>query len=386
MGFIMTIAEFKPRQEPEDYEALRHSVRGFLSRELHGRAAPSLAKSWMSFDAGFSRKLGEQGWIGVTLPKRYGGMGAGPFARHVISEELLAASAPVSAHWIADRQSGPLILHYGTDMQRESLLPRICRGELYFCIGMSEPNAGSDLAGIITKARRDGDEWVVNGAKLWTTNAHRSHYMIALVLTGDRVSGRHSGLSQLLIDLSLPGVQIRPIKDLTGAESFNEVVFTDLRLPADALIGQEGRGWDQVTAELAFERSGPERYLSSVLLLRTLIKEVGVNPDSTQASVIGRLVARLCTLRHMSLAVAAKLQAGEDSAMDAAIVKDFGTAFEQEIPELAHLLDLAEPTSEGGTAYSQTLALLMQMAPAFSIRGGTRQIIRGIIARGLGLR
>jgi alkylation response protein AidB-like acyl-CoA dehydrogenase len=382
----MTIAEFKPRQALEDYEALRHSVRNFLNRELHGRAPQTLAKSWMGFDAEFSRKLGEQGWIGVTLPKRYGGMGAGPLARHVVSEELLAASAPVSAHWIADRQSGPLILHYGTEAQRESLLPLICRGELYFCIGMSEPNAGSDLAGIATKARRDGDEWVVNGAKVWTTNAHRSHYMIALVLTGDRGSGRHSGLSQLLIDLSLPGVKIRPITDLTGAESFNEVVFTDLRLPADALIGEEGQGWDQVTAELAFERSGPERYLSSVLLLRTLIKEVGASPDPAQAAIIGRLVARLCTLRYMSLAVAAKLQAGEDSLLDAAIMKDLGTSFEQEIPELAQLLDLAEPTSEGGTAYSQTLALLMQMAPAFSIRGGTRQIIRGIIARGLGLR
>lgn len=382
----MTIAELKPRQAHEDNEALRHSVRSFLNRELHGRAPQTLAKSWMGFDAEFSRKLGERGWIGVTLPKRYGGMGAGPLARHVISEELLAASAPVSAHWIADRQSGPLILRYGTEAQRQSLLPQICRGELYFCIGMSEPNAGSDLAGIVTKARRDGDEWVVNGAKVWTTNAHRSHYMIALVLTGDRVSGRHSGLSQLLIDLSLPGVKIRPITDLTGAESFNEVVFTDLRLPADALIGEEGRGWDQVTAELAFERSGPERYLSSVLLLRTLINEVGASPDPAQAVIIGRLVARLCTLRYMSLAVAAKLQAGEDSLLDAAIMKDLGTGFEQEIPELAQLLDLAEPTSEGGTAYSQTLALLMQMAPAFSIRGGTRQIIRGIIARGLGLR
>ena len=382
----MSIAELKPREALEDYDALRHSVRSFLNRELHGRAPQTLAKSWMGFDAEFSRKLGEQGWIGVTLPKRYGGMGAGPLARHVVSEELLAASAPVSAHWIADRQSGPLILHYGTEAQRQSLLPRICRGELYFCIGMSEPDAGSDLAGIVTKARRDGDEWVVNGAKVWTTNAHRSHYMIALVLTGDRVSGRHSGLSQLLIDLSLPGVKIRPITDLTGAESFNEVVFTDLRLPADALIGEEGRGWDQVTAELAFERSGPERYLSSVLLLRTLINEVGASPDPAQAAIIGRLVARLCTLRYMSLAVAAKLQAGEDSLLDAAIMKDLGTGFEQEIPELAQLLDLAEPTSEGGTAYALTLALLMQMAPAFSIRGGTRQIIRGIIARGLGLR
>jgi alkylation response protein AidB-like acyl-CoA dehydrogenase len=382
----MTIAELECDPRQEQYAGLRNDVRGFLARELSDRPVQTLAKSWMAFDSQFSRRLGEQGWIGVTLPKQFGGMGAGPFARHVISEELLAASAPVCAHWIADRQSGPLILRYGTDAQRESLLPRICRGELFFCIGMSEPNAGSDLAAITTRARLEDGHWVVNGAKIWTTNAHRSHFMIALVLTGERGTSRHSGLSQLLIDLSLPGVHIKPIKDLTGEESFSEVVFDNLRLPADALIGEEGRGWEQVTAELAFERSGPDRYLSSILLLRALIGEIGISPDPTQAAVVGRLMARLCTLRHMSLEIAAKLEDGDDPGWDASIVKDFGTAFEQDIPELAQLLDLADPMSEGGTAYSEILAQLMQLAPSFSLRGGTREILRGIIARGLGLR
>jgi hypothetical protein len=382
----MMTAEIEIQERREDHSGLREEVRGFVEQELRGRAAPTLARSWMTFDSAFSRKLGQRGWIGVTLPKRFGGLGASPAVRHVISEELLAASAPVCAHWIADRQSAPLILRYGSEAQREALLPRICRGELYFCIGMSEPNAGSDLAAITTRARRDGDHWLVNGAKVWTTNAHRSHFMIALVSTGERVAGRHSGLSQLLIDLSLPGIHIRPIKDLAGGEDFSEVVFEDLRLPADALIGEEGQGWDQVTAELSYERSGPERYLSSILLLRSMISEIGPSPDPLQASIVGRLMARLCTLRHMSLAMAETIEAGTGSAWDAPIVKDFGTEFEQEIPELAHLLDLADPTSEGGTEYSQTLALFLQIAPSFSLRGGTREILRGIIARGLGLR
>ena len=379
-------AECEVPQTRNDYSALRDEVREFLKRELSDRAAPTLGRSWMAFDEAFSRKLGQRGWIGVTLPKRFGGMGAGPAVRQIISEELLAASAPVSAHWIADRQSAPLILRYGTEAQQAALLPRICRGELYFCIGMSEPNAGSDLAAITTRARLEDNHWRVNGAKVWTTNAHRSHYMIALVSTGERIAGRHSGLSQLLIDLSLPGIHIRPIRDLAGGEDFSEVIFEDLRLPEDALIGAEGHGWEQVTAELAFERSGPERYLSSILLLHMLIREIGPTPDPLQASIIGRLVARLCTLRHMSLAMADKLEAGTGSAWDAPIVKDFGTEFEQDIPELAHLLDIAEPMSEGGSEFSQTLALLLQIAPSFSLRGGTREILRGIIARGLGLR
>ncbi|MDE1164416.1 MAG: acyl-CoA dehydrogenase family protein [Pseudomonas sp.] len=382
----MAISQFSYSTIAADAEALRAHVRGFIEATLADYPITRRAESWMGFDAHFSRQLGAQGWVGMALPKAYGGAAAGPFARYVIIEELLAAGAPVSAHWIADRQSGPLINRFGTEAQKQHYLPPICRGESYFCIGMSEPNSGSDLASIKSRAVRDGDSWVLSGQKVWTTNAHHSHYMIALVRTGEQQAARHEGMSQFIVDLSLPGITIRPIRDLAGGEHFNEVFFDQVRLPADALIGTEGKGWDQVTAELAFERSGPERFLSCIALLKGLVDAVGAKPDALQAREIGRLSAKLLTLRNMSLSVTAQLAAGENPAWAASCVKDLGNAFEQEIPEVAHLLLEAEPRQQGGNAYAQVLAYLTQMAPSFSLRGGTREILRGIIARGLGLR
>lgn len=383
----MSISQFKYSTIPDEAEALRREVRAFLAEALKGYPAVKRAYSWMGFDAQFSRLLGSRGWLGMTLPKQYGGGEASPFARYVIIEELLAAGAPVSAHWIADRQSAPLILRFGTEAQREKYLPPICRGESYFCIGMSEPNSGSDLASITSNAQKTEAGWLLNGQKVWTTNAQHSHYMIALVRTGDKEeSGRHGGMSQFIIDLSLPGVTIRPIADLSGNEHFNEVFFDNVQLDNDALIGAEGNGWGQVTAELAFERSGPERFLSSIALIHTAIAAIGKQPDALQARDIGRITARLVTLRNMSLAVTQQLSEGQNPAWAASCVKDLGNVFEQDLPEILQLLVEDQPQVGGGSDHAQVLAYLTQMAPSFSLRGGTREILRGIIARGLGLR
>lgn len=382
----MSITQFTYSRIPAEAESLRDEVREFLQNNLGDYPTTARAQSWMGFDAAFSRKLGAQGWVGMALPEQYGGAAAGPFARYVIIEELLAAGAPVSAHWIADRQSGPLINRFGSESQRERYLPPICRGESYFCIGMSEPNSGSDLASIKTSATRNDAGWLLNGQKVWTTNAQHAHFMIALVRTGEKQAARHEGMSQFIVDLRLPGITIRPIRDLAGGEHFNEVFFDNVQLDADALIGTEGKGWDQVTAELAFERSGPERFLSCIELLKTLISAVGRQPDALQSREIGRLSAKLLTLRNMSLSVTAQLAAGEHPAWAASCVKDLGNLFEQEIPEVAQLLLEAEPRQEGGSEHAQVLAYLTQMAPSFSLRGGTREILRGIIARGMGLR
>jgi alkylation response protein AidB-like acyl-CoA dehydrogenase len=377
---------FRYHRIPPEAEQLRSQVREFLQKKLQDRSPLRRADSWMGADPAFSRELGQRGWLGMALPREYGGSEAGPFARYVVIEELLAAGAPVSAHWIADRQSGPLILRYGTEAQREKYLPGICRGESYFCIGMSEPNSGSDLASIRTRAVPNGEGWLLNGHKLWTTNAHYSHFMIALVRTSDRTAARHEGMSQFIIDLKAPGVTIRPIRDLAGGEHFNEVFFDNVHLGPDAMVGTEGQGWEQVTAELAFERSGPERFLSSIALLHTLIDAIGLNPDAYQAKEIGRLTARLFALRQMSLSVTAELAAGKNPAWAASCVKDLGSVFEQEIPEVAQLVLDTLPAVGSGSDHAQVLASLMQMAPSFSLRGGTREILRGIIARGLGLR
>jgi alkylation response protein AidB-like acyl-CoA dehydrogenase len=382
----MAVFHFELRDLPPEAEALRDEVRAFLRTTLGERPAVRRARSWGGFDPEFSRQVGARGWIGMTWPKRYGGHERSFLERYVMLEEMLAAGAPVSAHWVADRQSGPLLLRFGTEAQRERFLPAIVRGELAFAIGMSEPDSGSDLASIRTRAVRKDGGYVVNGTKVWTSNAHRSQYAIALFRTAVVPDKKHEGLSQFLVDLKSPGITIRPIIDLAGSHHFNEVVFQDAFVPEDMRVGPEGDGWKQVTTELAFERSGPERYLSSLALVTELVRAAGPNPDERAAVVIGRLVAQLATLRQMSLSVAGMLQAGQNPNLEAAVVKDVGVSFEQEIPEIVHALLDTEPLIDTGSDLEQTLAYLVQRAPSFSLRGGTREVLRSIIARGLGLR
>lgn len=373
---------------PKEDEALRKEIRAFLN-ETVGPMAPDIrARSWLGFDADFSRKLAGRGWVGLTLPVEYGGAGKGPFARFVMSEELLGAGAPVSAHWIADRQSGPLILKYGTEAQKQFYLPRICKAEAFFCIGMSEPNSGSDLASIRTRATPAQGGWLLNGSKIWTTNAQHSQYMIALVRTSGETADRYKGLSQIIVDLSLPGVSVRPIQDMAGDEHFSEVFFENVLCPEDALIGTEGNGWAQVNAELAFERSGPERLYSSMVLVESWLqhcRKTGATDPATVAT-LGQIVSWLAVLRALSIALAGKLARGESPAIEASLVKDLGTEIEQAIPRLIGDVLASSPDAPVPAPLRRTLVYLEQMAPSFSLRGGTREILRGIIARGLGLR
>lgn len=377
--------DFQPFCIPPAAAALRAEVREFLSHALPASTPAQRARSWLAFDGEFSRALGARGWIGVTWPKRYGGHERSVFERYVLIEELLAAGAPVGAHWIADRQSGPLLLRYGTEQQRTMHLPAIARGDMYFCIGMSEPGAGSDLASLKTSAVKTRDGWRIRGQKLWTTHANNAQRMIALVRTSAS-EDRHGGLSQLLVDLSLPGITIRPIADLVGDEHFNEVFFDDVHVGDDALIGNEGQGWQQVTAELSLERSGPERYLSSFQLFYRLVEAAGADPSESIVGLIGRITAELWTLRQMSLSVAGHLSLGQDPVLEAAVVKDLGNTFEQELPRLVQALADSDVDLVGSGALSEVLGYLLQVSPSFSLRGGTREILRGIVARGLGLR
>ena len=365
-------------------EILRSEVREFLSDALKDISKETRAETWYGADEEFSKKVGKKGWIGLNWPKEYGGAGRSSMERYVILEEMLTAGAPVGAHWISDRQSGPLIIRYGTEKHQKELLPGILKGESYFCIGMSEPDSGSDLAALRTKAEKKDNTYIVNGTKLWTSGAHRCQYMIACFRTSQE-EDRHGGLSQFIVDLSLPGITIRPIIDLAGRHHFNEVVFEDAEVPADMLIGKEGNGWNQVTAELALERSGPERYLSSYILLQELVNEFSTRNDDEGVTEIGRQMAQLTTLRQMSVSVAGMLDEGQNPALEASVVKDLGAVFEQELPNIAHRLMGLEPDANGSD-FQRYLAILTQISPSFSLRGGTREILRGIIARGLGLR
>lgn len=382
----MSDLSFAPCTLPETAEALRAEVRAFLAEELADYPARRRAESWSGYSRAFSRKVGAKGWIGMTWPKRYGGGERSSLERYVVLEEMLAAGAPVGAHWIADRQSGPLLLRYGTEEQRRTIVPRIARGEVQFCIGMSEPDTGSDLASVRSRAERVAEGWRVEGRKVWTSGAHEADYMIALFRTAPPGEDRHAGLSQFLVDMTLPGITVRPILDLAGQHHFNEVLFDGAILPPDALIGAEGQGWRQVTEELAFERSGPERFLSCMQLVNEMVRMAGARQDDQTWAAIGRLVAHLSVLRQMSLSVAAMLERGENPAVEAALVKDLGAILEQSVPEIAAEIFDMEPTLDAAGDYVQVLAYLTQVVPSYSLRGGTREILRGIIARGLGLR
>jgi len=365
---------------PEGAEALRGDVRGFLEKELPPDYWPNSDFN-EGHDPGFSRKLGQRGWIGMTWPKRYGGGGRTFFERYVVTEELLAAGAPVSAHWIADRQSGPLLLRFGSEEQCSRYLPRIARGECYFSIGMSEPNAGSDLASVRTRAEKVSDGWVVNGTKVWTTDAHRNDYIIALVRTEPPSEDRHAGLSQLLIDLRGQGVNVRPIRNIAGGEDFNEVVFEDCFVPESGVVGEPGNGWTQVTSELGYERSGPERFLSAFRVLVEFVRAIGSDPSRDDAALVGRLASHLMTLRRMSISVAGMLEQGGSPAVESALVKSLGNDFEKMLGELVRLQAPA-----GHPVLQRCLEQTLLHSPSFTLRGGTREILRGVIARGLGLR
>jgi alkylation response protein AidB-like acyl-CoA dehydrogenase len=382
------IETFKLANIPEEDEALRPLARQLAEEAVSSMSLAERARSWSGFSREFSSKLGEAGLLGLTLPKEYGGHGRGAFARFVVVEEFLRVGAPVAAHWIGDRQSAPLILNFGNEEQRQFYIPRICSGELVFCIGMSEPGSGSDLASVRTRAEWTDNGWRVNGQKIWTTQAMHADYMIALLRTSGTSEDRHRGLSQLIIDLKAPGVSIKPIRDLSGDEHFCEVFFDNVELGHDALVGEEGQGWQQVTAELAFERSGPERIYSSIVLLDAWIEHLRQQDrlDSSRLALAGSLVARMGTLRAMSIACTARLVAGESPVNEASLVKDLGTSFEQDLPQLIDE-DLASHVDEQIVPeLYQALVFTSQIAPSFSLRGGTREILRGIIARGLGLR
>nr|WP_208410372.1 acyl-CoA dehydrogenase family protein [Mycolicibacterium fluoranthenivorans] len=368
-----------------DLAELRASVRRFITSDRAAHGWEPQIDSWLtSWDAGFSERLADAGYVGLTIPSEYGGHGQGFLHRYVVTEELLGQGAPVAAHWFADRQVAPSLLSYGSEEQRRRLLPQIAAGRLYSAIGMSEHGAGSDLAATATRATRTDGGWVLNGTKVWTSGGHRAHVAIVLARTSPLdPEHRHAGFSQFIVALDSPGVTISPIVTLDGHHHFNEVTFAEVRVGDGDVLGQVGDGWHQVTAELGFERSGPERILSTAILIFGVIRALGPDVDDRTATAVGDLLGRAMSLRQLSVAVARDLAAGRDAATRAALVKDLGTRFEQESVELC--ADLLESVDDPG-GLRAVLDTARLHSPMFTLRGGTNEVLRGVIARGLGVR
>ncbi|MGJ4932379.1 acyl-CoA dehydrogenase family protein [Bradyrhizobium sp. HKCCYLS2038] len=385
----MSGLRFDPIRLPARCQELRREVREFLSAETRaGTFDPRDPESGSSTAREFSKRVGERGWIGMTWPKKYGGQERSFLDRYVVTEEMRVANAPTRHFFVADRQSGPTLIRYANEAIKDRILPAIVRGELCFCIGMSEPNSGSDLFAASTKATRCDGGWTINGSKIWTSNAQNADYMIGLFRTSpSSKENRRHGLTSFLVDMRAPGVRCNPIGQMSGQREFNEVVFEDVYIPTDHVIGEVDGAWKQATSELAYERSGPERFLETYGALVELIDFVGETSHPAVISGLGRMVAELHTLRRMSVSVAGMLEAGHEPVVEAAIVKDVGTVWEQGLPHRARdLAGFAETIERPYHIFEEKLGFYLKIAPKVTIQGGTTEILRGIIARGLGLR
>ncbi|WP_422742965.1 acyl-CoA dehydrogenase family protein [Mycobacterium sp. WMMD1722] len=373
-----------------DLATLRAAVRDFLAADRAEFGWQPALDCWLAaWDPGFSVRLADAGFVGLTIPADYGGRGLGHLHRYVVTEELLAHGAPVAAHWIADRQVAPGLLRYGTEDQRRRLLPRIAAGTLYSAIGMSEHAAGSDLAAAAMRATRVPDGWRLDGTKVWTSGAHVAHQIVVLARTSPvDAAHRHAGFSQFIVGTDAAGVTISPILLMNGEHHFNEVLFDGVVVPDSDVLGEVGAGWHQVTAELGFERSGPERFLSTARLILEAIAALGrQGVDDRTAADVGALVARVVSLRQLSISVARELSAGRDANTRAALVKDLGTRFEQESVEIvADLLEVLDDEAPEAGRLRELLAAGRLHAPLFTLRGGTNEVLRGVVARGLGVR
>jgi 3-oxocholest-4-en-26-oyl-CoA dehydrogenase alpha subunit len=369
---------------------LRDEVRAFLEAELpRGSFVPGLGFN-AAKDPAFSRRLGEMGWLGMALPAAYGGHDRSAVDRFIVVEELLRWGAPVGHHWVADRQSGPVIAKFGTEEQKQRFLPGICRGELSFCIGMSEPDSGSDLASISSKAVRADGGWLLNGRKVWTTSAHEHDWIIVLCRTtpkGESADNR-VGLSQLIVDLRGPGVAATPIPFIDGSADFCEVVFDNVFVPDDLVLGSIGDGWAQNTSELAYERGGPDRWLSSYLLVEELLRRNVSSADGAFASnelldLLGNAVANYWVLHNLSLSVARSIDNGEAPAIESSLVKEMGTRFEQDVVT-AVLAYLDEAPNTADTSALGRLVMSSALTqPSFTVRGGTNEVLRSVVSKGL---
>ncbi len=386
--------DFKFTEEQEEF---RQEVRGFLEEELRQGSFKPSCDAWIQgYSPEFTKKVAQRGWIGLTWPKEFGGQGRSNIDRLVLTEEMLRYGAPAACHWIAERQIGRAIIAFGTEEQKRELLPKILRGEAYVGLGMSEPEAGSDLASLQTRAVEDGDDYIINGQKMWTSCARLMNY-IYLVARTDPEAPKHRGISEFVIDASLPGITIKPTIDITGTEAWGEVFYDGVRVSKKYLIGQKNRGFYQILNQLDYERAGLERLMGNYPLFDAIIqftketkrKGKPLSQDILIRHKLAQLQIEFEIGRLLTYRVAMVMDEGRAPNWEAAMAKAYCTDFEQCLADTAtKILGLY-----GQLVTESKWAPILGMAPdsylgskGYSLQGGTSEVLRNIVAlRGLGL-
>jgi len=331
--------------------------------------------------------LADAGWGAVSWPQEYGGRGAGVLEQLAYAEETIHARAPVPLNVIGMNNIAPAIMQYGTDAQKRQLLPRMVRADDIWCQGMSEPEAGSDLASLRTRAALDGDEYVVNGQKIWTSLGHRADWCQLYVRT-DPDAPKHKGISCLIVDMASPGIEVRPLVTLNGATDFAEIFFDDVRVPADALLGPLNGGWQVATTTLSHERAGAARLCAQLeMQLRDLVADLAdcqvdgrhVLEDSTTLRRLGEVAVRIKYLEVLSQRSISTTLHGGEALGSASLAKSVWAELGQELAALA--FDVVGPL--GGHSRWTEYRLTSR---SLTIAGGTTQINKTVTAtRVLGL-
>jgi alkylation response protein AidB-like acyl-CoA dehydrogenase len=385
------------RFAPEE-EGFRAEIRSFLREELPADWAANAGagnlgeggdERW-EFLRNFQRKLSQRGWLTLGWPLEHGGQAAGVMHQVIYNEEMAYHRAPTQLGVGPDRV-GPTIILYGTEEQKTQHLPGIANAETVWCQGFSEPGAGSDLASLETRAVIDGDNFVVNGQKIWTSLAHKADWCILLVRT-DPDAPKHKGISYLLVDMRLPGITVTPLVDITGRHAFNQIFFEDVRVPRDCLVGELNRGWYVGAATLDFERSGINRVVAGIRMYEEMIAFARETRIAGERSAIRAKLAELGieihTGRLLAYRVASMQAKGQIPNAEASMSKMYGSELQQRIARTGmEMLGLAGQLEGGRWApLAGRLEHYYLHAAGLTIAAGTSEIQRNIIAgRGLGL-
>jgi alkylation response protein AidB-like acyl-CoA dehydrogenase len=370
----------------------RLEVQGFLEEEIRKGHWEPACDAWIQgFDPEFTKRVAQRGWIGLTWPREYGGQGRSHMDRLILTEEMLRYGAPAACHWFADRQVGGAILSFGSEELKREFLPRIASGEAYVGLGMSEPGAGSDLASLQTRAVEDGDYYVINGQKTWTSCAYFAHYFDVYART-DPDAPKHRGISEFIVDAKLPGLSRIPMTDVTGTEAWSDLFFDNVRVHKRYLIGEKNRGFYQVLHQLDYERSGMERIMGNYPLFEAIVRfarESGLSRQPVIRAKLAQLQIEFEVGRLLGYRVTSVMEEGRTPNWESSMSKAYSTEFEKRLANVA--MEILGPY--GQLMPGSRLVALGGMAPhsylgskGYSLQAGTTEILKNVLAtRGLGL-